>query len=72
MDVLRFLGMGTGNFLRAIYQFLMFGGIFATHGDGSAFVIQITAIHTDSQAVDTAIVLLLLRDMGRATGRMLT
>jgi len=42
----------------------MFGWIFATHGDCSVFPIEITAIHTDSQAVDTAIVLLPLRDMG--------
>jgi hypothetical protein len=49
----------------------MFGGIFATHGVGSVFFIEITAIHTDSQAVDSVIVLLLLRDMGRKTRRML-
>ncbi len=54
------------------YQFLMFGGLFATHGVNSAFLIEITAIQTDSQAVDSAIVLLLLRDMGRVIGRMLT
>jgi len=46
----------------------MFGGISATHGVNSAFFIEITAIHTDSQAVDTAIVLLLLRIMGREQG----
>jgi len=49
----------------------MFGEISATHGDGSAFFIETTAIHTDSQAVDSVIVLLLLRDMGRKTRRML-
>ena len=49
----------------------MFGWIFATHGDCSAFPIEITVIHTDFTAVDTAIVLLPLRDMGRKTGKML-
>jgi len=58
-------------FSPAIYRFLIFGGIFATHGDGSAFFIETTAIHTDSQAVDSAIILLLLRDMERETERML-
>jgi hypothetical protein len=41
----------------------MFGWIFAAHGDCSVFPIEITAIHTDSQAVETAIVLLPLRDI---------
>jgi len=50
----------------------MFGGISATHSVNSAFFIEITAIHTDSQAVDSATVLLLLRDMRRETGRMWT
>jgi len=55
----------------AIYRFLIFSGVSASHGGGSAFFVEITAIHTDSQAVDFAIVLLLLRDKGRETGRML-
>jgi hypothetical protein len=55
----------------AIYRFLIFSGVSASHGGGSAFFIEITAIHTDSQAVDSAIVLLLLRDKGREIGRML-
>ena len=60
-----------GNFVSGIHQFLMFGWIFATHGDCSAFPIEITVIPHRFTAVDTAIVLLPLRDMGRKTGKML-
>jgi hypothetical protein len=49
-----------------IYRFLIFGGIFATHGVNSAFFIKLTAIHSDSQATPpSAITLLLLRSRER-------
>ena len=33
-----------------IYSFLIFGGVFATQGDTSAFLNEITAIHSNTQA----------------------
>jgi hypothetical protein len=57
----------------AIYRFLIFVGVSASHGSGPAFIVEIKAIHSNSQAFDfdSAITLLLLRDVASDTGRKL-